>query len=554
MRMPYWSPLLALLVFPAFAQTPDEEGGGLPGVDAGELVADGASSAPEGEAPNQAEAWPSGAALSAAPVAAPVAAPMAGVTSPLAAALASLAQDPIFASATVSVQVVDVRTGEEVYQWGDDKALAPASVMKVVTTAAALKRLGPNYKFPTWVLHDAAEPPSTEGVLAGSLYVKGQGDPTMVVERLWRMVFDLRMRGIREIKGDVVFDDAYFAGGPLVPGWTKAEDLANPPTYFASLGALSVNYNLHAVVVRPGASVGAAAAADLEFPTPGVTLDNKLTTGKAGSKAWVKVERAHDDATDVYTYTLTGNVPLEAKPDTIYRPVADPTAHYMAVFETIARQQGIKVKGRYRRGATPTDASVVLRSDSEALSEIVSTTSKQSNNLFAEQLLLAMGAEVYGLPGTTDSGVRVVSEYLASLGVPSDAFHLVNGSGLSREILVRPSAVDAVLVDMARDPDRAPEFLASLSVGGRDGTLWSRFRADGLEGRVRGKTGTLDGVHCLAGYVRAADDALYAFTFLVNDIDGSPARARKAHDQLVITLAGTTDNLADGGEPELPGR
>ena len=103
---------------------------------------------------------------------------------------------------------------------------------------------------------------------------------------------------------------------------------------------------------------------------------------------------------------------------------------------------------------------------------------------------------------------------------------------------------------MYRDPQFGPEYVASLSVGGRDGTLWSRFREEGMAGRVRGKTGTLSGVHCLSGYVHAADDEIYAFTFLVNEIDGALSRARKAHDRLVLTLAGTTANLADGADSE----
>lgn len=125
----------------------------------------------------------------------------------------------------------------------------------------------------------------------------------------------------------------------------------------------------------------------------------------------------------------------------------------------------------------------------------------------------------------------------------------MNGSGLSRETKLRPSQLNAVLVDMYRDPRVGPEFVHSLSVGGRDGTLGWRFRQDGMEGRVRGKTGTLDGVACLAGYVRALDGETYAFTFFVNDLEGARARARAAHDQLVLALAGVRGSLADGAEP-----
>jgi D-alanyl-D-alanine carboxypeptidase/D-alanyl-D-alanine-endopeptidase (penicillin-binding protein 4) len=134
--------------------------------------------------------------------------------------------------------------------------------------------------------------------------------------------------------------------------------------------------------------------------------------------------------------------------------------------------------------------------------------------------------------------------------VAPDRHRIVNGSGLSRDAFLAPSALDAVLRDMHNNLDLGPEFRSTLAVGGRDGTLWHRFREDGMEGRVRAKTGSLSGVVCLAGYVAAADGTDYAFTFFVNDLDGSTARARAAHDQLVRVLSGVTGSLAaadDGG-------
>jgi len=422
--------------------------------------------------------------------------------------------------------------------------------MKLLTTAAALRTLGPNYHFPTWIMKGGEL--GADGVLAGDLFVKGQGDPTMVVERMWRLAQDLKVRGLKEVKGDIVFDDGYFVGTTLIPGWDKEEDVQSGPTYFATLGALSVNFNVATILVRPGAGAGQAAVAEFDFPTPAIVLENKIVTGSKNSRKWVKVERAVDEETQkITTFTLTGSVPAGSEPDLYYRTLADPLGNYMGAMQAVFKQQGIKVKGRFRAGIAAKDATLLHRVDSESLAEIVATTSKHSNNFMAEQLLRSIGAERYGLPGTTENGLRVVSDYLGSLGVPADQYRLVNGSGLSREVMLRPSAVNAVLLDMYRSPDLGPEYVASLSVGGRDGTLWSRYREEGMAGRVRGKTGTLSGVHCLAGYVHAADDEVYAFTFLVNQIDGALSRARKAHDRLVLTVAGTTGNVADGAEAEL---
>ncbi|MFZ5475980.1 MAG: D-alanyl-D-alanine carboxypeptidase/D-alanyl-D-alanine endopeptidase [Myxococcota bacterium] len=530
MRLSHLLLPLPLLALPAFAQEGKTPPSAAPSPPAQEAPATPAASPAAGAAST------SGAAFS----------PPTPTVSSVAAALATLEGDPLFAEAAVAVQVVNASTGEEVYAFGDDRQLVPASTMKLLTTATALRALGPDWRFPTWILHDGE---LKDGVLDGNLYVKGQGDPSMVVERMWRMVLDVKLHGIKEIKGDVVFDDAYFADTTLIPGWDKEEDLESRPTYFAPLGALSVNYNIAAIVVRPGSASGQPAIAEFESPSPVVAIENHVTTGSRTSRMWFRVESTVDEETGkIVTYKVTGNMPAEHAPDTIYRTIADPLGNYVGVYESISKELGIKVKGKFRAGLTSPEAELLFKTESDPLAEIVSTTSKHSNNFMAEQMLRAVGAERYGLPGTTAKGIRAVEEYLTALGIPKGDFRLVNGSGLSRDVLLRPSHVNAVLVDMWQSADLGPEFAASLSVGGRDGTLWSRFREDGLEGRVRGKTGTLNGVHCLAGYVRAMDDETYAFTFLVNDIEGALSRARKAHDRLVLTVAGVTGNIADSGE------
>lgn len=463
-------------------------------------------------------------------------------------ALAQLPLLTVFSHSVVSLDVVNARTGESVFRYGDDRVLKPASTMKLVTSAVALRELGPSYRFPTWIKYDGAV--EADGVLAGNLYVVGQGDPTMVVERMWRMIMDIKARGVTEVGGDVVFDDTYMAGpGVWIPGWAKAQDLADGPTYYSALGALSLNYNIATIVLRPGAEIGDAVAASFDTPSDVLVLDNQMTTGRAQSKYWVKVERALDEKSKkIATYTLTGNMPVGHATDSVFRTLADPAGNYISVFRDLALSAGLKVKGRHRSGTSPPESKLLLKVESERLTEILADMNKQSNNFIAEQVLRAVAAEKVGLPGTTEGGVKILSEYMASLGVPADRYKFVNGSGLSRESVVSPSAMDLVLVDMHENVDVGPEYLTTLAVGGRDGTLWSRFKDDGMEGRVRAKTGSLAGVFCLAGYVAAADGTDYAFSFFVNDLDGSTARARAAHDQLVRVLAGVTGNLAEAGD------
>jgi len=503
------------------------------------------ANAPEGGHPQPADA-PSRSALPS-PATVPGQLPAGDV----AAALAALPSLPVFARSAIALEVVNADTGARVYAYGDDRVLVPASTMKLLTTAVALRELGPAYRFPTWIKYDGEL--GLDGVLAGSLYVVGQGDPTMVVERMWKMIADIKARGVSEIKGDVIFDDTYMAGeGVWVPGWKKQQDLESGEVYYSALGALSLNYNVASIVVRPGVAVGVAASAAFDTPSDVLVLDNKLTTGRERSKYWVKVERALDPAGKVATYTLTGNVPvdLDADHQPIYRTLADPTGNYVSVFRELAKAHGIKVKGKFRAGTTALASKLLLKVESERLAEILTDMNKQSNNFIAEQVLRAVAAEKAGLPGTTENGAKLMGDYLASLGVAPDRYRLVNGSGLSRDILLAPSALGAVLVDMYGNLDLAPEFRSTLAVGGRDGTLWHRFREDGMEGRVRAKTGSLNGVFCLAGYVTAADGTDYAFSFFVNELEGSTARARTAHDQLVRVLSGVTGNLAEAGDGE----
>ena len=163
-----------------------------------------------------------------------------------------------------------------------------------------------------------------------------------------------------------------------------------------------------------------------------------------------------------------------------------------------------------------------------------------------------MGAEVGGVPGSTAKGVEAVVKHLTRLGMARDEFTLVNGSGLSRDMRLRPSQINAVLLDMVRDARLAPEILASLSTGGVDGTLYYRWRSDDEKGRIRGKTGSLDGVYCLAGVGMAASGKRYVFTFLVNDIPGSTKQARRVQERFGSALLALAPPTLSGTAPAAP--
>lgn len=472
-----------------------------------------------------------GPALAVEPSASPAPGPTAGMA--LDPVLAPLLEDRLFGSASIGLQVVEVDSGEEVFAWKADEALVPASVTKTLTAAIALRQLGSGWDFDTDLL--AKGEVTADGVLQGDLYVRGGGDPTLVVEQVWKLVRDLQSAGVVEVDGNIVFDDTAFSDPGAVPGWEKEVDEANGPAYAAPLGALSVNYNTTCLLVAPGSEAGTPARVDVETPSAVIEVINQVTTGSTRSKAWLKVEREVDPAGAKVTFTLSGNSPLGSETTRVYRSVADPTAHFMGVFEHLLKERGLKWKGRLVKGSTPADARLLVRHSSDPLATVLAQMNKRSSNIMAEHVLKVVGGAAAGGPGSTPAGVAAMQAYLDELGIPRGEYALVNGSGLSRDIRLRPSHITAVLTDLYHDQRVGPEFLASLSVAGVDGTLRRRL-GGGEAGMVRGKTGSLNGVYCLAGYVHGGDGKVYAFAFLVNGFRGSTRPVRDLQDRFAEAL------------------
>lgn len=476
-----------------------------------------------------------------------------GVTAPLTAAgaqqqaipasdleplLGPFREHTLVQSSAVAVQVVNVETGDEVFSLEGDRTLVPASVTKAVTAAAALRTLGPTYRFQTEFLRDGEV--NEDGVLEGNLYIRGTGDPSLVVEKLWKMFQDLQVEGIVEVDGDLIFDDSWFDRDHLIAGWRKKVDLAAGPAYFAPISALSLNFNTVSIVVAPGPKAGEPARVQLETPAKVIVIESEVETVRKGKRSWIQIEREIDPKTHLVTFKLEGAIPAEGDSERHYRSVGNPIAWTMSATDALFKQTGVKLNGRFKLEKTPDDAELVVRHYSQPLHELLNHTNKYSSNFMAEHILKAMGAEAKGDPGTTEKGLEVVREYLDELGIPREEYTVVNGSGLTREALLAPSHVNAVMMDMYHHPALAPEFLASLAVGGVDGTLRRRF-AD-QPGAVRGKTGSLNGVYCLTSYVRAQTGDTYAMTFFANDLRRSrPARALQ--DAIGESIMGWTGQM-----------
>jgi len=433
-----------------------------------------------------------------------------------------------FEGAALSALVVDRASGAELIAVGADTLLAPASTQKVLTAVAALDAFGPSHRFVTELR--ASRPLGPDGVV-GDLFVRG-GDPALTSEQWWRLAADLRARGLREVRGDLVLDDGLFDQERWHPSWTPVTARA----YHAPVSAISANYGAFRVRVAPGAEPGAPIFASVDPPVSYLHLVNEGRTGKPGSASTLAVER--EGAPGEERIHVSGSLPAGAAPDDVWRSVADPLAYAGAVLRMQLQANGIRVAGGTRRGAAAPGASLLLEFEGLPLQEIATLFLKYSNNFIAECLLkwLAIGpAPAAGAtPGSWAGGAEALRARLTALGVPLDGSHIVDGSGLSRANRISAR----VLVETLRRGDAAfasgPELLASLPLAAEDGTL--RKRAAQSRGHVRAKTGSLDGVTSLAGFARTTRGRDLVFAVLVNGSQRGDAAAWQAMDGVAAAL------------------
>ena len=468
--------------------------------------------------------------------------------SALSATLQKLAGEAWKADIDVGLMVVDLDTGEQLFEHNADKSYNPASVTKVLTTAAALDALGPGYKFKTRV---ARAGKLEGGVIKGDLVLRGDGDPSLTLERLWRLASLVKVAGVSEITGDLVIDDSYFDREREGSGY---DDFDDNRAYTAPVGAISATWNTVAVAVRPGAKAGAPLDVALDPPTAYVTLVNKGKTSGPGERRRVGVIIDHAKK----TITVSGSMPLYHPEKAYYRPIDDPPKYFATLLREYLAKEGVVVRGGIRTGenaAVPPNSTPLFDFESEPLGVIVRDLNKFSNNFTAEQILKGLGAWRYGAPGTTQKGLDAVGEFLEKRGVAKGSFTIRNGSGLARDNKVSPRTFLAALSGAYDDFEVRGDFVASMGIAGEDGTLAHRMIGTPAEGNIRAKTGTVDGSTCIAGYARAANGHTLAFAILMNGVGGKVRRAVGIQDRVGSALAswqGPPTRLAEPVPPPKP--
>ena len=463
-------------------------------------------------------------------------------------AIGAVLNDSSFADAHWGALVVDVRKGDTLYAQNAGRRFLLASNQKLLTTAAALDRLGPDFAYTTGLYADG---PVHDGVLQGHLVVRGSGDPTIggrftdgdrtATFRAW--ADSLKARGITRVAGHVIGDDNLFDDVALGNGWSWDDQ---PFYYAAEIGALQFNEGLVDMTVRATSPGQPAAIAWEPLFTDYIQVENQSITNPARTPYREGYRRDLSGNTVTVTSELA-----EGRFDDEGIAIHDPTRYFAHTLRLVLRQNGVGVEGEaldaddlphlldyagMRQVATYT---------SPPLRAIVEVVNQDSNNLYAEHLLKTMGARAAPPlpartePGSAYAGVLAMRPALAAFGADTLRMRIADGSGLSYKNVAAPADLVAVLRAMQAHPDTAVvnAFWESLPKGGEEGTLAGRFKRGPAAGRVRAKTGFITGARTLSGYVDTVGGRRLAFSLLANQYSTPTGEVNRAQDRIVELLA-----------------
>ena len=437
------------------------------------------------------------------------------------------------------IKIVSIDRNEVFYERNSRVPIVPASNMKIVTAAAALLRLGPDFKYETKLIADG---PIVNGRLLGDLVVIGSGDPTisarmqngdpLAVFRDW--ADELKRAGIRSIEGSVVGVDAYFDDQRAAEGWPA---LAYNAPYAAQVAALQFNENVIAVRVKPGRK-GRLASVRLYPDTRYIRVRNSVITRSGHANRFVAYRTENTN-----TIVLRGRIGTRDSSDVRYLTVHNPAGYFVAVFKETLEKRGIRSKGSRHASREEADLlrndpqrsrEVLLTYSSPPLRVIVSEMMKTSQNLFAESLAKTISA-VEDQTGSFHGAQESVRRILSPFGITWQELVMQDGSGLSSYNTVTANLLTQTLLGMAKH-QHFQEFYSSFPVAGVDGTLKNRMTGTIAEGRVHAKTGYIGAVRSLSGYVRTADSEQLAFSLITNNFDQPLRGVDSAHEAICTML------------------
>lgn len=421
----------------------------------------------------------------------------------------------------VAVLVQAVDSDRPILRHNAERAMNPASVMKMVTTNAALDLLTPAYRWKTEIYRDGN---LANWQLQGNLIIKGYGDPGFKVQDFWRLLISLRQAGVKKISGDLIIDKSYFATAATRDSFDSEKWRA----YNALPSAFIVNGRNTSFKFT---TVDGVVNVTQEYELPEVVIENRLKPAAGACADWrSRIRYDVQQSKDKAVVTFSGNYAAECGERFLELSLFEDEQYAFYTFRKLWRELGGEFNGGLKLQSSPSSAVKILEQQSEPLGSIVRDINKWSNNVMARQLLLTIAAEKMGVPATEAKGASAVQRWLAANGLNTKSLVIENGSGLSRTESVNAELLGLMLVRAYKSPVM-PEMMASLPILALDGTIKQRMKDSESNGRAHLKTGSINGVSAIAGYVLDANSHRHVLVMLVNHPQAGSSRS--AQDALI---------------------
>ncbi len=431
---------------------------------------------------------------------------------------------------TVGIVIQDLYTGRVLFEHNADTPLQPASNQKILSTAAALGILTPEYRFKTSV-HYTGE--LINGVVTGDLFLVGGGDPFLVKEELWKVAERVNSMGIRRVAGNIVTDSTFFdSTGFPDTDWSR---ISMPLWYNAPTGGVAYNFNAISVMVSPGARQGDPVRITVDPPMEFFNIQSTAVTGAPRSRITLVLDlRENDDSIDVI---MRGSLPAGTATQTYYRHLKSSDAFAGHAFQHYLESFGIIIDGAVIQGVLPAATRRVYVHESKPLSELLIPLNKYSNNFMTEQIIKTIAAENCNCPGSTAHGLQVVNDFFRnSWGINTTGMVLSDGSGLSRRNRVTARQFTDIMRHTLVESYFGLEFLVGQPLAGIDGTLRRRLADHPQRRLVRAKTGLINNVVCRSGVIDGRRGKGLVFSILINRNRGRHGESRQAQDRMLEAM------------------
>lgn len=426
----------------------------------------------------------------------------------------------------VSIEIKEVGASRALLALNSDEPRNPASVIKLLTTLAALEILGPTYQ---WNTHYLLDGKLKEKTLHGNLIMQGGGDPFLTVDRFWSHVLAIRERGVSHIQGNLIIDNTLYN---IPPHDRAAFDGKAQRLYNVGPDAALTNFSATRFVIEP---LGGRINVFADPPLANLVVHNKLEpeSGRCVNRDSGWSMRIVREQGKIHAF-FEGRYRPRCKAHSISRSIVPNSEYTYQLFRYLWQSMGGTLSGGFRTGATPETATLLVSLPSRPLAENIASVNKYSNNVMARQMLLTIGNDWNDdeSEDTQAAGVLAVYEWLDQVGINTQGMQIDNGSGLSRSSRISVRQISQLL-EVAWKSTWHPEFMSSFSLAALDGTMRKRLKKSNLKGRARIKTGLINGIRSMAGYVHAENDRHYIVSMMIDSKKVNYWNGNKIQDALL---------------------